>query len=345
MTAEEEGLKSGKFLFDERMVLYSKIRPYLRKVARPDFSGLCSADVYPLRPASGRLDRDFLSHLLMTPEFTDYAVLGSARAGMPKVNREHLFAFEFLLPPLAEQQRIVAILDEAFEDIATAKANAEKNLQNAEAIVDSRLDTLLKEPDPSSVHKTLGSVVERLTNGYVGPTRNIYVENGVPYLLARHVRDNRLAFDGRTFIAHDFNQKNRKSILKRDDVLLVQSGHIGHSAVVTAEHEGHNCHAMIVITPSIGLTGSYLSLLFNTPKMKRKFEEIRSGSTVPHLTCREVRKLVIPIPTAKVQQEIVEAVNKLRDECVRLQSIHQQKLAALEALKKSLLHEAFSGNL
>src|SRR4029077_970115 len=73
-TAEEEGLKSGKFLFDEQMVLYSKIRPYLEKVARPDFRGLCSADIYPLSPIDGHLDRGYLYHLLLTPTFTDYAM-------------------------------------------------------------------------------------------------------------------------------------------------------------------------------------------------------------------------------------------------------------------------------
>ncbi|WP_371135154.1 restriction endonuclease subunit S [Tabrizicola sp.] len=70
MTAREEKLISGKYPFDGTMVLYSKIRPYLRKAARPDFSGLCSADVYPVAPKKGRLDRDFLFHLLfeLVPE-------------------------------------------------------------------------------------------------------------------------------------------------------------------------------------------------------------------------------------------------------------------------------------
>ena len=129
--------------------------------------------------------------------------------------------------------------------------------------------------------KRLGDLVTRLTNGYVGPTRNIYLESGVPYLLARHLRDNQLAFDGKTFISEEFNQKIKKSMLDAGDVLLVQSGHIGHSAVVTDEHVGHNCHAMIVISPVKGaLTGPFLSLFFDQIEMQRRFEEIRSGSTV-----------------------------------------------------------------
>lgn len=110
-TAREEGLKSGKFLFDETMVLYSKIRPYLMKACRPDFAGLCSADVYPLSPDVAQLDRNFLFHLLMSKDFTDFAILGSDRAGMPKVNRDHLFKYRVKLPSVEEQAQLAIKLD------------------------------------------------------------------------------------------------------------------------------------------------------------------------------------------------------------------------------------------
>jgi type I restriction enzyme, S subunit len=121
MTAREEKLISGKYLFDANMVLYSKIRPYLQKAARPDFNGLCSADVYPVAPKQGMLDRDFLFHMLLGHSFTEYAISGSNRAGMPKVNRNHMFAFAFELPPLEAQRKIAAVIDEAH--IACRKLN------------------------------------------------------------------------------------------------------------------------------------------------------------------------------------------------------------------------------
>ena len=114
-TASDEGLISGKFIFDETMVLYSKIRPYLIKVARPNFKGLCSADIYPLSAKKGQLNRDFLFHLLLATEFTEYAIAGSARSGMPKVNRDHLFAFRAHLPPIADQVRYAEQLDALHE--------------------------------------------------------------------------------------------------------------------------------------------------------------------------------------------------------------------------------------
>jgi type I restriction enzyme M protein len=110
-SVENEKLISGKFIFDETVVLYNKIRPYLMKVARPNFRGLCSADIYPLKPSNNRLMRDFLFSLLLTPEFTEYAIQGSGRVGMPKVNREYLFDFSFGLPPLTIQKQIVSKIE------------------------------------------------------------------------------------------------------------------------------------------------------------------------------------------------------------------------------------------
>ena len=140
-TAREEELKSGKFLFDETMVLYSKIRPYLMKACRPDFSGLCSADVYPLLPNDGQLDRDFLFHLLMSRNFTDYAISGSDRAGMPKVNRDHLFRYSIWIPNLLEQIKIVQKIDEIARET-----------QRLEAIYRQKL-TALKELKQSILQK------------------------------------------------------------------------------------------------------------------------------------------------------------------------------------------------
>ena len=127
-TAKQEGLISGKFVFGQDAVLYSKIRPYLRKVARPDFIGLCSADVYPLAPKPERLNRDFLYYLLLSPHFTEYAVSGSARAGMPKVNRPHLFAYRFSLPGLEEQRRIARRLDTLGEFAGQATGAVDRKL-------------------------------------------------------------------------------------------------------------------------------------------------------------------------------------------------------------------------
>ena len=138
-TAKEENLISGKFLFDESMILYSKIRPYLMKVVNCEFKGLCSADIYPLVPVKGKLTKDFLYHLLLTKDFTDYAILGSQRAGMPKVNREHLFAYKLKLPSIKEQQIIVQKLEALSNETKKLEAIYQQKINDLEELKKSVL--------------------------------------------------------------------------------------------------------------------------------------------------------------------------------------------------------------
>lgn len=137
-TAREEKLKSGKFPFSDNVILYSKIRPYLRKVARPEFSGLCSADVYPLS-CDDSLDRNYLFHLLLGGDFTEYAIAGSARAGMPKVNQTHLYAYKFSLPDLGLQKQVSATIDSMLLQIGELKGGLKVKLQDIDDLRQSLL--------------------------------------------------------------------------------------------------------------------------------------------------------------------------------------------------------------
>lgn len=132
-TAAEEGLISGKFLFNKEDVLYNKIRPYLKKVARPNFTGLCSADMYPLRHKDA-ITRDYLYYVLITKDYTEYAIINSGRAGMPKVNRQAVFAYNFFLPSLSEQQFIVETLDSLKSKVDRLQENYNKISQECDAL-------------------------------------------------------------------------------------------------------------------------------------------------------------------------------------------------------------------
>ncbi|WP_313127819.1 restriction endonuclease subunit S [Stutzerimonas nitrititolerans] len=110
LTAREEGLISKKFLFDDRYVLYSKIRPYLRKCAIAEGVGLCSADMYPVRPVEGFATKEFLWMLLLSDYFTAYTESLPARANIPKLNREELEAFTLSLPDYSQQLKFSSIV-------------------------------------------------------------------------------------------------------------------------------------------------------------------------------------------------------------------------------------------
>ncbi len=109
-TARAEGLTSKKFLFDERHVLYSKIRPALKKCALAEFRGLCSADMYPVRTSGNKVTREFIWGLLLSDAFDRYVGTLPDRANIPKLNREELNAFQFRLPSIETQRKYSAIV-------------------------------------------------------------------------------------------------------------------------------------------------------------------------------------------------------------------------------------------
>jgi len=137
-TAADAGLISGKYLFTDQDVLYSKIRPYLRKAALPTFTGICSADMYPLRPKRG-LGREFLFFWLLSDMFTRAIVPSQGRTGIPKVNREQINATPLPVPPETEQKQIASELS-----AVDAKLRAEETRHGAlVSLFASVLDSLM----------------------------------------------------------------------------------------------------------------------------------------------------------------------------------------------------------
>ena len=134
-TAEADGVTSNNYFFSPGTILYSKIRPYLRKAVFVDFGGVCSADIYPIRVKSQKLNPQFVKWSLAAEPFTEYANKLSGRTRMPKLNRKQLFGFGFSHPTLPEQHRIVAYLDGL-----QAQVDALKRLQAETA---AELDALL----------------------------------------------------------------------------------------------------------------------------------------------------------------------------------------------------------
>lgn len=134
--AKEETLISGKYLFDKGMILYSKIRPALNKVALSNMKGLCSADMYPLSPNKEIVNACFLRYVLSGSAFLKYAIEQSGRARMPKINREALFAFEFPLPPLTLQCEFEAKI----QSIEQQKQLLKESIKETETLFQSRMD-------------------------------------------------------------------------------------------------------------------------------------------------------------------------------------------------------------
>jgi type I restriction enzyme S subunit len=142
-SAEPKKVQSSTFKFTSDHILYGRLRPYLNKVYLPDFDGHCSTEIFPIRPTSNA-DRRYLYYWLSMESTVKEIDRTSTGARMPRANVDAILEFPIPFPPLAEQQRIVAILDEAFAGLATATANAEKNLKNARELFESYLDLAIE---------------------------------------------------------------------------------------------------------------------------------------------------------------------------------------------------------
>ncbi|MFC2973246.1 restriction endonuclease subunit S [Azotobacter bryophylli] len=130
----ELGLISGKYLFDENAIVYSKIRPNLNKVCKPGFSGVCSADMYPIWPKDG-VDSGFLFQLMLSQKFVSHAIAVSMRTGMPKINRAELTAIPVNIPPINEQITIAKILATWDQAITTAEQLLASSQQQKKALL------------------------------------------------------------------------------------------------------------------------------------------------------------------------------------------------------------------
>lgn len=143
-SAEADGVKSANYLFFPNTILYSKIRPYLRKAVYVDFQGVCSADIYPIKLINDELEPRFFMWSLVAGPFTQFANLLSGRTRMPKLNRKQLFAFGLYYPTLNKQRRIVAYLDGLQAQVDRLKVLQAQTAAELEALLPSILDQAFK---------------------------------------------------------------------------------------------------------------------------------------------------------------------------------------------------------
>ena len=285
---------------------------------------------------------EFLFYLLLSKK--DELVAQAAGNAQPNISQIKIRNTEVPVPPLPEQRRIVGILDEAFEGIATAKANAEKNLQNARALFESHLQSIFALRGDGWPIRKLGELSDQITDG----THNSppYVKDGIPMLDSKHVMDGFLIDDTapEKFISPDIDAMLAKRCKPRaGDILISSRGSIGKLAIV---REGQNFNIMgnmILIRLPLGVNREFVA--FYLSSQITHIESIARGVAQKGLYLNQIRDYELPLPPEAKQAQIGKQLDALSAETQRLASIYQQKLAALDELKKSLLHQAFSGEL
>ncbi len=294
-----------------------------------------------------QVSSEFINLWIKSPQFFDQLDKGNG-ATVDTLTIRKLKSVLIALPPLPEQQRIVGILDEAFDGIATAKANAEKNLQNARALFESHLSSVFNKRGEGWVEKRLGEMAQNISTGPFGTMlhKSDYVPNGIPLVNPMNIVDSCIIPSKKMMVDEKTRDRLSGYSLKVGDIVIARRGELGRCALVTEREEGWLCGTgSFFVRLSNGLDGKFFVALFTSPHIKALLEKSAVGTTMSSLNHGILKNLPIPVPPIEKQREIIAKADDLSSETQHLESIYQQKLDALEELKKSLLHQAFCGEL
>lgn len=250
------------------------------------------------------------------------------------------------LPCLAEQQRIVAILDEAFEGVAIAKVNAEKNLENVRALCVNHVESIFNEGASGWAHRPLGDVCEFVRGPFGGSLKKAtFVPDGYAVYEQQHAIYDR--FDQvRYFVDEDKFVEMKRFELHPGDLIMSCSGTMGRVAIVPVSvRRGIINQALLKLTPKAQIRGAFLKEWMESAAFQSALQEYSGGAAIQNVASVKVLKEIrTPIPAVDEQDLLVKEIGVFRRESDQLVSVYQHKLDALDALKKSLLNEAFAGN-
>jgi len=275
----------------------------------------------------------------------DVIVAEGTGATVQGVKLPFVKSLQIPLPPLPEQQRIVGILDESFEGIATAKANAEENLKNARALFESYLQSVFTQRGEGWVETTIGAHIRFID--YRGKTPK-KTEDGLRLITAKNVKIGFLQETPREFVdPKSFAGWMTRGIPRRGDVLFTTEAPLANVAQLDTDEKVVFAQRIIIMQPDEAkLNSTFLKYLLLSQPVQQRIQENGTGATVKGIKASLLKVVEISFPKSLTEQEqIVAKLDSLAEETQRLGSIYQQKLAALGALKKSLLHQAFRGGL
>lgn len=294
--------------------------------------------------ASKLIDKEFLFNFFLKHE---NEIVGNTGAVFNSINKAQIEAIEIPIPPLPEQQRIVAILNEAFDSIAKAKANAEQNLKNAKELFESYLQSVFKNKGEGWEERRLGEL------GVITSSKRIYkseyVKNGIPFYRTKEIKE---LSNGKDTTLELFISKERYYEIKKsfgvpqiNDLLMSAVGTIGEIMVIENYNEFYFKDGNIVWFKEFNsLDTNYLK--FALTAFIEKIKSLAIGSAYNALTIEKLNKYKISFPKSKAEQQtIVQKLNALLAETKKLESIYQKKIVDLEELKKSVLQKAFNGKM
>lgn len=345
-------LKQGQFSYNKGNSL---TYPFGCIYRLDDYPQALVPNVYISFELKNTADADFCRHLFLEGTFINrlkpFITSGVRGNGLLNVNAEDFFSLKLALPPLPEQRKIAEILSTLDEKMAVMDEQLAQTQELKKGLMQRLLtkgightqfkDSPLGEIPASWEAVELGRYSSLMTNGFVGVAKPFYVEGGgVLYIQGANIRENEFRHHGIKYVTNEFSQKQQKSILKEGDLLTVQTGHIGTTAVVPKHLAGSNCHALVITRLNQNyLLPDFTAYYINSPLGKVQTKTIEVGSTIMHINVKDFMRFRVPMPPISEQRQIAEVLTTV-DEKI---GVLQDKKAQYQTLKRGLMQQLLTG--
>lgn len=335
------------FIFDEPIVLVGEDGAKWASGEQTAFhvEGKCWVNnhAHVLRPHRTHILDGWLVYYLNHADLTAFV----SGLTVPKLNQGSIRGIPLPVPPIAEQRRIVSVLDEAFAGLATAQGNVEKNLENARALFEIHLQSVFNEHGKAWHERRLGDLFA------IGSSKRVreseWTSSGVPFYGGREIV--RLARDGFAASNNYISEKKYQELASRfdmpkpGDILMTARGTIGVGYVVKAGDKFYYKDGnLISLREKVPTNPRFVLYAFRSKPVLDQIADL-SGATVTHLPIERANALILRIPSISTQNSIVENLRSFEAETQHLEGLNRRKLAILTELGKSLLDQAFSGTL
>ena len=317
-----------------------------------DFGSIKRLDRYPMGALSTlyicfalkKHDTDFIKvyfdSLKWYKEIYMISAEGARNHGLLNVPTDEFFATKHYLPENAAEQRKIADFLIALDRRIDAQQSLVDALKKYKRGVTRRLFSYEKGCCKADVQMvSLGELFPFIRNGFVGTVTPYFTdeEHGVRYLQGTNIHTGKITNDAVYYVTEDFSAKHSKNILKRDDILVVQSGHVGECAVVGKEYEGANCHALIIMSNGGNCVSDYVAQYINSETGNKQIASITTGNTIQHILASAIAKLTVPIPSFEKQKEVAHLLLLFDNRIAK----EERLLSKLETEKKGLMRQLF----
>lgn len=346
-TAEKirpEGLSKTREVHPGDLILSNSMsfgRPYIMAI-----DGCIHDGWLAIRDTKKNFDLKFLCTLLGTDGMLNQYKAMAAGSTVNNLNKELVGGTTVAFPMVEEQIKIgdyFTTLDHLIT-LHQRKCEQTKKLKkymlqkmfprNGAKVPEIRFDGFTYDWE----QRKLGEIYGSIGNAFVGTATPYYAEHGHFYLESNNVKDGQINHNAEIFINDEFYEKQKDKWLHTGDMVMVQSGHVGHAAVIPEELDNTAAHALIMFrNPKEEIEPYFLNYEYQTDKAKKQIENITTGNTIKHILASDMQEFVVDIPKYEEQKVIASYFCKLD----HLITLHQRKCDELKKMKKYMLQNMF----